>query len=333
MNEADKKAKWMSTALVGSLALNLFVGGFLVSQALNGKKDAPDDMVFTADFSTLPVNMPESIRERVEDSMRDKRRELKRAYSDYSRQQRKINRLMREDEIDEDDLREAYEELAEIQTKIQIPIREAMIEATRMMDKETREAIIEVREREMPARIVIPKKLDGKRWKIDLEDEGFEIDVSRIIENSEDIQEIARQAAEQAERAVRDARDRYDDAKRRQKAQLKELRAERRALEREKRREARKERDKRREKRDNNDDHDDDQNDHDNENDPDVDVPDAEVMENRIQALVEKETRALKIEFKTLERLENSKLFEERDDYLSQFDFNYRTDHHNKNHR
>jgi uncharacterized membrane protein len=316
MFEPDKKTKWMSTALMGSLALNLFVGGFLVSQALSGNKDTPDDMIFTADFATLPINMPDNIREQVEDQMRDRKRELKRAYSDYSRQQRKINKIMREDEIDEDDLREAYNDLAEFQTRIQIPIREAMIAATQLMDRKTREAVIEARERNMPARIIIPKKLDGSRWKIDLEKGGIDIDVSRIIENSEAIRVIAEEAAREAEIIVREARQQYEEAKRIEKAKRRELRREQREQRKKARQKIREQRDKEREKQRDNDQ---------NEEADDVDVE----SDATIQFLHEKEIKLLKIEVKSTTDMEVFKVFKKNDDYLNQFDYEYRTDNHN----
>ena len=138
MDWFTKQAGWVKVVLVSSLAGNLFLGGFIVARMLKPQSQLVSPVV-ALDLQSVPEGMRGEALERIEDAMRDRRRELRRVYSDYRQTKRDAVRLLGEEQLNEEALRQVYEQMRELSTRIQEPIHGAVIEALKGVDVATQE--------------------------------------------------------------------------------------------------------------------------------------------------------------------------------------------------
>lgn len=172
----DRVEKLVRLGLVASLGLNIFLGGFVAARMLGPKppQDAPE--IIGMNLRGLPQGLSSEVREKLEDSMREHRREIRRAYGDYRDQQREINQLLREEQLNEKAVARAYEQLRRLNAEIQGPMQRALVDAIRKMDVDSRRQIIDLREIPTVRRFGRPESVDGTRWRFDWKDEdGFQL--------------------------------------------------------------------------------------------------------------------------------------------------------------
>jgi uncharacterized membrane protein len=171
--------KWIRVALVASLGANIFLGGFVAARMLGPKQPHLAPEIVGLNLRGLPRDLPSEVREELEDSMRSYRREIRHAYREYRDQQRKINRLLVEERLNEPAIAEAHEQLRSLNAQIQGPIQRALIDAMKEMDAETRRQIIELRTVSRKRRFGRPKSVDGARWRFEWQDDedGFRLEM------------------------------------------------------------------------------------------------------------------------------------------------------------
>lgn len=184
----SQNPKWLGTVLMTSVALNLFMGGFIASRYVAQQQprvpspavvvDTPP--VAALDFRVLPDGVPLNVQENIEKAVRKHTREVERSYRDYARQQRQINRLLSQENVDEDELRAAFAELQAIQERLQGPIYESLALALSRMDLASREMMIVNRENELPLQIIGPEVTAGKNWRFEMKDGKFTIDMEKL---------------------------------------------------------------------------------------------------------------------------------------------------------
>lgn len=165
----------LGTALMLSLGLNLFLGGFLASRTLAPTQDDGPRRIVTVTPRGIPQGLPAHMIEELESQVREHRRELRRAYRDYRHQQREIERLLVADKVDREALERAYRQLRELSVRMQGPIHEAVIEAARRLDAADRQMIVQLpqMEGEPDALLFGPGRIDGRRWQFDTDGQGF----------------------------------------------------------------------------------------------------------------------------------------------------------------
>lgn len=168
----ERMEKWIRIALAASLGANIFLGGFMAARMLGPRPAEQAPAIVDLNLRGLPQGLPSEVREELEDSMRVYRREIRHAYRDYRNQQREINRLLAEENLNEAAIAEAHEQLRDLNARIQGPMQQALIDAMREMDVETRRHIIELREVSKKRRFGRPKSVDGSRWRFDWQDDG-----------------------------------------------------------------------------------------------------------------------------------------------------------------
>ncbi len=186
MDWFTEQAGWVKVVLAGSLAVNLFLGGFIVARMLKSQP-MPVRPVVALDLQSVPEGMRGEALERIEDAMRERRRELRRVYSDYRQTRRDAVRLLGEEELNEEALRQVYEQMRELSTRIQEPIHGAVIEALRGVDVMERRRILRVQRLRHPHPVRRVNRVDGNRWHLEFRDGDIELNFDDLFdENDED---------------------------------------------------------------------------------------------------------------------------------------------------
>ena len=139
------------------------------------------------DLQSVPESMRGEALERIEDAMRERRRELRRVYSDYRQTRRDAVRLLGEEELNEEALRQVYEQMRELSTRIQEPIHGAVIEALRGVDVIERRRILRGQRLWHPHPVRRVNRVDGNRWHLEFRDGDIELNFDDLFdENDED---------------------------------------------------------------------------------------------------------------------------------------------------
>ncbi len=215
-HKTHNKTFWTNSLLLGSLALNLFMGGFIVSRLMAGPSSpalvSPVQPVAALDFKVLPDSIPMHVREDIENDVRRNQKALEAAYKDYTAQQQKINDLIRQPDVNVDDLREAFQALRDIQAEVQGPLHESMAFALANMNRNERELIVVKRDQEFPIQIITSDVTDGKKWRFEMGG-NFTIDMDKIkrlnrlkeleIERSKELEMQAKEIVKRVEEKMK----------------------------------------------------------------------------------------------------------------------------------
>ncbi len=186
MDWFTKQAGWVKVVLVSSLAVNLFLGGFIVARMLKPQLQLVRPVV-ALDLQSVPEGMRGEALERIEDAMRERRRELRRVYSDYSQARRDAVRLLGEEQLNEEALRQVYEQMRDLSTRIQEPIHGAVIEALKGVDVMERRRILRWHRLRHPHPVRRVNRIDGNRWHLEFRDGDIELNFDDMFdENDQD---------------------------------------------------------------------------------------------------------------------------------------------------
>lgn len=186
MDWFTKQAGWVKVVLVGSLALNLFLGGFIVARVLKPQPQLVRPVV-ALNLQSVPDGLRGEALERIEDAMHERRHELRRVYSDYRQTRRDAVRLLGEVELNEEALRQVYEQMRELSVRIQEPIHGAVIEALKGVDVMERRRILRAQRLRHPHPVRRVNRIDGNRWYLEFRDGDIELNFDDLFdENDED---------------------------------------------------------------------------------------------------------------------------------------------------
>lgn len=180
-----KQDGWIKGIVTASLALNLFLGGFIVARFI---KPQPTETrpVVGLDLQSIPGGVRGEALERIEDAMHERRRELRRVYSDYNQARRDANRLLGEEELNEAALAAAYQRMRELSNQIQEPIHGAVIEALRGLDVMERRRILRDRRHARPISIRGAGQVDGNRWRLEIRNGEIELDFDDLFDETDE---------------------------------------------------------------------------------------------------------------------------------------------------
>lgn len=171
MQEPQDKGRWLGGALIASLALNLFMGGFLVARLISAERQDANLSPVEIDFRTLPRGIPPSIREDIEHHVRERKREITRTYRELIQARRALGELISQEQLDTPALEREFSKLRDLQIELQGPLHEAMIETLGTLNPEERREFVFVDESGTPRRFWVPGRVDGQRWEF-REDNG-----------------------------------------------------------------------------------------------------------------------------------------------------------------
>ena len=180
-----KQAGWVKAVLMGSLALNLFLGGFIAARLFRAPPTPPKPVV-ALDFQSIPEGMRGEALERIEDAMRERRGELRHLYSDYRQARRNAVRLLGEEQLNEEELSKVYEHIRELSSRIQEPIHGAVIEALRQVDVMERRRILSERQLRGRAPVRRSGRVDGNRWRLEFRDGEIELNFDDMFDEDEE---------------------------------------------------------------------------------------------------------------------------------------------------
>ncbi|VAV88168.1 hypothetical protein MNBD_ALPHA02-1689 [hydrothermal vent metagenome] len=142
MAEKSKKANWVNVVLFFSLALNFFVVGYLVSDT-RMFRNLHDRKIFHKRPDVRIVDFfPRSEKKKFRKFMRQQHEKLMPVQRDLSKSQREIFKAISKREVDEAELRQAFEKYQVSNDRLQNTINEMVIEMVMDMDYDTRRKII-----------------------------------------------------------------------------------------------------------------------------------------------------------------------------------------------
>lgn len=142
MGEKSKKANWINVILFFSLALNFFVVGYLVSDT-RIFRNLHDRKIFHKKPDVRIVDFfPRSEKKKFRKFMLQQHEKLMPIQSDVSKSQREIFVAISKREVDEVELRQAFEIYQVSSDRLQNTINEMVIEMVMGMDYDTRRKII-----------------------------------------------------------------------------------------------------------------------------------------------------------------------------------------------
>jgi len=185
MQEIQDKNRWIGGALIASLALNLFMGGFLVARLISGERQQSAMSPVEIDFRTLPRGLPPSIREDIEHHVRERKREITHTYRELIQARATLGKLMIQENLDKGALEKEFGKLRDLQIELQSPLHEAMIEALGTLNPEQRREIVFVDQSGTPRRLWMPGRVDGQRWEFRSEDGRFTFDFRKKDNDTE----------------------------------------------------------------------------------------------------------------------------------------------------
>ena len=187
MSNQTKKTPeaWTKNLLLGSVVLNVFLVGFLFARVLEpAPEPAPELANFT--FSSLPSDIPVVLSEKLENTFRPHREEMRRAYGDLVSARVRVQDILVMEELDEVALEEALANIREFQIQIQGPMHAALIEAAKDLDFETRRKLARLNETFEGTGTWEIKRIDGARWRVEFEDGDFVLELQGITDREDE---------------------------------------------------------------------------------------------------------------------------------------------------
>lgn len=167
---------WMRNLLLGSVALNVFLAGFLFAKVIGPGTDdqASEPVLFT--LQTLPQDLPFELQEGLENSFQLHSTDMERLYGEMLHARLRVQEIMNQENFNELALEQALAEIGDLQIKIQVPMRAAFIEAAKVWDADTRREFTMWSESFDGRGLWNPRRVDGARWRVEFDDGEFIID-------------------------------------------------------------------------------------------------------------------------------------------------------------
>jgi len=139
--------KWMTAALVVSVAFNVFVLGFFAGRGLD--LGAPDPGVAMAGRSepnfvlrSLARQLPRETRNELRAAFRERREELRPAYAELRAVRSRLAELLPAEEYNEGAVRETMAEMRRIEARLKQPVHETIADALAALSPGQRRAFV-----------------------------------------------------------------------------------------------------------------------------------------------------------------------------------------------
>lgn len=180
MSLQEQFKKWQGAILSASVILNVFLIGFMAARISSPPQPSPEDVNFQ--LRSLPNGISMQAREEIEHEVRLHKNELEKNYKLLKEAQEKVNKLVLENDFDNDELEALFKEIRTLEEEIQDPMQRAFISAMRKIDAESRRAIVRERRDQQNFRIRRPDQVDGERWRLSLKDGNLKLDLDAMKE-------------------------------------------------------------------------------------------------------------------------------------------------------
>ena len=172
---------WTRNLLFGSIALNVFLAGFLFAKIIDPTQ-SPELEPVNFTFSSMPSDISNPLSERLENKFRPHQEELRRAYEDLRTVRFRVQDILSEEDFDEVAMEKALANVRKIQLEIQMPMHAALIEAAKELDYETRRNLNILNNTfEGPGTWEL-KRVDGERWRVEFDNGEFVMDLQGITD-------------------------------------------------------------------------------------------------------------------------------------------------------
>jgi len=169
---------WARNLLIGSLALNVFLAGFVFARALApgrlaGGKAEP--ALFS--LRALPPDMPIEVRQAFEKNFQAVRPEIARDYRELVDARLKVKSILDDESFSPGELSAALAEVRDLQVKIQGPLHEALVESMKNLDADARRKFAFQIDSLEGGGVWAPRHFDGARWRVDFDDGKIILDL------------------------------------------------------------------------------------------------------------------------------------------------------------
>lgn len=177
---------WMRNLLLASAGLNIFLAGFIFAKVLAPEVENKPVERTKIELASLPKDLPPHIREEVEDQFRTHRKDMERDYEKLVEARVRVRDLLDDENLDEEALRAALDEMNGLQIEIQGTIQNALFQAMLQMDPEVRRVFFLKGEDGAERGIWTQRNFDGARWKVEIENGNIVLDLQGITDKDKD---------------------------------------------------------------------------------------------------------------------------------------------------
>ncbi|HXV74617.1 MAG TPA: periplasmic heavy metal sensor [Sphingomonadales bacterium] len=180
--------RWARNLLIGSLALNVFLAGFMFARTLGPKHTdrAAEPAVFS--LRALPSDMPLEVREEFEKNFKAVRPEIVKDYRELVNARLKVKALLDDESFNPDELSAALAEVRGLQTRIQGPLHHALVESMKDLDADARRQFAFQIDSLEGGGVWAPRHFDGARWRVDFDNGKIILDF-KTFDHGEDGEE------------------------------------------------------------------------------------------------------------------------------------------------
>ncbi|MEE8206143.1 MAG: periplasmic heavy metal sensor [Nitrospinaceae bacterium] len=187
-NPQNKAESWMRNVLLGSLALNVFLAGFLFAKVIYPTEIKSEVAPIEFTLRGLPQDLPRDFQEGLEQSFRIHSKEMEENYEALIEARFKVQELLGLEELDEMAMKAALEQVRDLQFRIQIPMHEAFVDAARNMDAEGRREMMFLGENIDVRGLWSPKHFDGARWRVEFDNGEIILELQGITDGIDEDQ-------------------------------------------------------------------------------------------------------------------------------------------------
>lgn len=168
---------WARNLLIGSLALNVFLAGFVFARALGPSRAKMEAEPAMFSLRALPPDMPMEVREELEKNFKAVRPEISKDYRELIDARIKVKTIIDDESFNPDQLAAALAEVRDLQIKIQGPLHHALIESMKDLDADARRKFVFSIDSVEGAGVWAPRHFDGARWRVDFDDGKIILDL------------------------------------------------------------------------------------------------------------------------------------------------------------
>jgi len=179
-------AAWMRNLLLGSVALNVFLAGFLFARVLGPEPPTGVSVRPQVSLGTLPADLSPQMREAFENNFKVHEKDVEKKYQDLFEARQEVHALMELPQLDEAKLREALEKMSGLQLQIQGAVQDTMVETLKNMDPKMRQMFILGGDPGFERGIWTQRQFDGSRWRVELEDGQIVLDFRGLKREDDD---------------------------------------------------------------------------------------------------------------------------------------------------
>ncbi len=134
--------KWLVGLLAVSLAVNLFLAGFIAARTFSPDKQVRQHPVPDFNLRSFAGSLPEEARHDLQQKFREERRNIAAHYQNIREAREEIHTLLTTNELDEKALREKFEEIREIEAAMESRVQTLILDSLKSLEPDVRKEVV-----------------------------------------------------------------------------------------------------------------------------------------------------------------------------------------------